>query len=120
MIELNQKKVYDFICLMDSTGRMFSTAEGFVFFLRLDAGWLEKIRQKPSLLLNTVLMQTLLRKEGKNIHFIGIYGNENNKGFVSIRKGFREFVAKEKPISVSWFNKDMNKFNYRRLQWLEQ
>ena len=117
MIKLDREKVYDFICSMDSNGRMFSTDDGFVFFLRLDAGWLEKVKQNSSLLLNAVAMQALLRCKGDNIHFIGIYGNENNKGFVSIRKGFREFIAKEKPISVSWFNKNMTRFVYHKFNY---
>ena len=120
MIKLDREKVYDFICAMDDAGKMYSNDDGFGFFIKLDAGWLEKVKQNPKLLLNPIAMQLLLRKNGENIHLIGIFGNEGNKGFVSIRRGLRELIAKEKPASISWFNKKLNKFNYRRLRWQEQ
>lgn len=112
-----ERKTYNFISSMDDAGRMYSNDDGFVFFIKLNAEWLEIIRKTPRLLVNPQTMTPLLEHNGRNIHFIGLYGNENNKGFLSIRKGMREFIAKEKPISVSWFSKDMSKFNYRRLQW---
>ena len=117
---IDAQQTYDFICRMDEGKRMFSNTDGFGFFIRVDEGWLEKIKQNPKLLLNPIAMKLLLMKNGENIHLIGVFGNKGNKGFTSIRRGLRELIAKEKPKSVSWFNKELTKFNYRRLQWQEQ
>lgn len=109
---ISQEQVYNFICLMDDTGRMYSCEDGFGFFIKLNAEWLERIKQNPLLLIDPNVMKDLLTQEGRNIHFIGIYG----KRLSSIRQGIRSIIKKENPNSISWFNKDMSKFVYRRLR----
>jgi len=108
----NQEQVYNFISLMDDTDRMYSCNDGFGFFIKLKAEQLEQIKHNPALLTNPEIMKDLLFQEGKNIHFIGVYG----KRLSSIRQGIREVINKENPNSISWFSKDMSKFIYRRLK----
>jgi len=114
---INQEQVYNFISLMDDTGRMYSCDDGFGFFVKLNDEWLEKIKYNPLLPANPEVMKILLTQEGKNIHFIGVYGNDViRRGLLSMRQGIKEIIRKENPKSISWFNKNMNNFIFRRIK----
>jgi hypothetical protein len=114
---IDQEQVYNFISLMDDTGRMYSCDDGFGFFIKLNDEWLEKIRHNPLLLTNPETMKVLLTQEGKNIHFFGVYSKHNgiHKEFSACKQGIKEIIKKENPDSISWFNKDMSRFIYRRI-----
>jgi len=114
---INQEQVYNFISLMDDTGRMYSCKDGFGFFVKLNDEWIKKIRRNPLLPTDPDIMKILLKQNGKNIHFIGVYGNNIvRRGLLSMRQGIKEIIKKENPNSISWFNKDLNNFIFRRIK----
>ena len=109
---ISEEQVYNFVSEMDEGRRLYSNPSGFCFFLKLDDKALDRVRTNPRLLTNPLLIKDLLFQSGDNIHFIGAYG----KGFQVIRYAIRDVAIKEKAKSVSWCNKDMTKFIYRRIK----
>jgi hypothetical protein len=113
---ITEEMVYNFISLMDDTGRMYSCEDGFGFYLKLTPEWLEQIRSNPRLLTDPKIMEKLLLQDGKHIHFIGAYISANCfDGLKAMIKGIREVVKKYHPESISWHNKDLTKFIFRRM-----
>ncbi len=97
-------------------GCIYHNSDGGVFFLRLESDTLELIRLNPDLLKDKDILTKLLKEKGDNFHIVRIFSdNTDTNHYVRIRKGFKEFVAKYNPKSISWFNQDMSKFCYWRM-----
>jgi len=109
---ITENMVYNFVSAMDEGNKMYSNPDGFCFFLRLDKKTLDKVRTNRQLLTNPKLIADLMKQEGKNIHFISAYG----KGVQVIRKAIKYIIANESPDSVSWYNKNMSRFIFRRVK----
>jgi len=83
--------------------------------LKLTDETLKVIRLNPQMLKDMKALQGLLQENGDNFHIVRIQKNEGIiKVSTAIRKGFKEFVFKYKPKSISWFNQDMSRFIYWR------
>ncbi len=108
---IKKSMIDNFVSLMRYSGRTYSCPDGFAFYLKLRDKQIKEIKKNPELLTRQDSMKLFLKQDGDNIHFIGIYG----KKIISIRQGLKEIIKKEKPRSVSWYNKDMTKFIFRRI-----
>ena len=108
---INQDQTLQFINLMFNKNLAYTNPDGVIFFFRLTEESLESIKIHPEYLTYPNVLEKLMEEKGDNIHFVGLY----TQGMKSIRNGMKELIEKESPKSVSWWNQEMNKFNFRRI-----
>ena len=85
--------------------------QGFAFYIKCSDETLETIIRNKEYLTNPVLAQKLLSGIGSHVHFFGVYStNSDSDAFKGIVKGMASVIAKEHPVSVSWYNRTLDRF----------
>ena len=84
---------------------------GQAFFLRVDDKTLQEIKNNPQMLTAIEAYKDLFFMRGSNIHIIGLYLNRK----YSILQGMKKLILQEHPKSISWWNKNMTKFNIKEV-----
>ena len=96
-------------------GHYIYQGDGFAFYFKCSDEVLKMLKEDKSILCSPGEMGKLLAGDGENIHFIGIYSTTpHNTGYMSIARGLNKLIKKEKPKSISWYDKQMKKFIIRR------
>lgn len=119
--ELEVLSLHNIECLVD---RMLKDEHyvwqehGFAFYVKCDDAMLKAIQEHKEYLMYPDLAAKLLAGKGQHVHFIGIYSTlPDSDGYEAILKGMAKLIDKEKPASISWYNRTMQKFIIRRLSW---
>ena len=103
---------------MITTNQFVMEEHGFAFYVRCSDELLAKIEANKEYLIYPDLAQRLLSGSGEHVHFIGIYSTKpNSNGYHSILRGLENVAKKEKPRSISWYDRFFQKFIIRRLKW---
>jgi len=106
--------VNTFVNTMVSNDRVMYEQEGFAFYVKCSDEMLAKIEANPGFILDTDNLIEVFKSKGDNVHFFGVVSIKTNV-FKSILQGIKDTINKEHPKSISWWNRDMNKFNRRNL-----
>lgn len=113
--ELPYEAVEALVDKMLANGHYIYQGNGFAFYIKCSDAALDNLKKDKSILYNTEKVRELLDGDGPNVHFIGLYGDRQGNGYISILRGLKELVKKERPSSISWFDKEMKRFILRRL-----
>ncbi len=114
---LSKDQILLFCTVMERLHRLISNQYGVAFYVKVSDSILEQIRKNPDLPKDPKYMQHLITSSGDNVFIFGLYTTKQNEGrFQSIRTGLTEIIEREKPKSVSWFNRRMTKLFYRRTE----
>lgn len=114
---LSKDQILLFCKVMTQLRKIISNENGVAFYVKVSDSILEQIRKNPDLPKDPKYMQHLITSSGDNVFIFGLYTTKQNEGrFQSIRVGLTEIIEREKPKSVSWFNRRMTKLFYRRTE----
>ena len=106
-----REAVINFIDVMRRRNLVIEEEGGALFFVRVNDKTLTEIKNNSFLLRGPAYMERLILSEGDNIHIIGLFLNRKFDMF----QGVRMIIDREKPKSISWWNKNTTKFIYRRI-----
>ena len=85
---------------------------GFSIYLKLTDETLYKVFCRDFEFKNFEAVDSALKENGRNIHFIMLVSD----GIGIIRKGLRNIIKNENPETISWFNKEINKLFFYDLR----
>lgn len=96
-----------FICIYEN-GKI----KGFSIYLKLTDETLYKVLCRDFQFKDFKSIDNALREDGENIHFVRLISDRIS----IIRKGIKRVIEKEKPETISWFNKDIDKLFFYDLR----
>ena len=85
---------------------------GFSIYLKLTDETLYKVFCRDFEFKNFEAVDSALKENGRNIHFIRLVSD----GIGIIREGLRNIIKNENPETISWFNKEINKLFFYDLR----
>ena len=85
---------------------------GFSIYLKLTDETLYKVFCRDFEFKNFEAVDSALKENGRNIHFIMLVSD----GIGIIRKGLRNIIKNENPETISWFNREINKLFFYDLR----
>ena len=104
-----------FVNRMVRDNKVIIEEEAFAFYVKVDDKTLDDIAKDPGYITKPINILRMLESKGDNVHFFGIISIKTNGIAIrSILRGIKDTIEKEHPKTISWWNKDMNKFITRR------